>query len=230
MEEKYQGVVFMRQVQLQYPGGNPIPVYIKSYPDNCGMCHKNVEPRFISGIFIKERNGQNAECSFQCTNRSCNTTIIGYYSKRSDSHYYLDKIAPILPLGQEFQPEIKEISPNFVEIFNQSLFAEQTNLTLISGIGYRKALEFLIKDFLIYLALDSEDTILKLPLGQCINKLESHIIKEMAKRATWIGNDEAHYSRKWENKDVNDLKKLIEVTVHFIAMDITAKKYLEEMS
>ena len=51
----------------------------------------------------------------------------------------------------------------------------------------------------------------------------------MAKRATWLGNDETHYFRKWEDKDLSDLKKLIEMTVHFISMDFSYDKYIGEM-
>ena len=36
----------------------------------------------------------------------------------------------------------------FLTIYNQSLSAEDNNLDQIAGIGYRKALEFLIKDYL----------------------------------------------------------------------------------
>src|SRR5699024_2819467 len=114
-------------------------------------------------------------------------------------------------------------------IYNEAFHAEQTGLSLISGIGYRKALEFLVKDYLIYLEPDDESKILEKQLTPCINMLDNHNIKEIARRASWLGNDEAHYMRKWEDKDINDLKKLIELTVYFISMDISAKKYLKEM-
>ncbi|GGB26904.1 hypothetical protein GCM10011409_00260 [Lentibacillus populi] len=100
---------------------------------------------------------------------------------------------------------------------------------MISGIGYRKAIEFLVKDYLIFLNPENKEKILKQQLSPCINMLDNHNIKEIARRAAWLGNDETHYMRKWEDKDINDLKKLIEVTVYFIAMDVSAKKYLEEM-
>ena len=32
-------------------------------------------------------------------------------------------------------------------------------------------------------------------------------IKNVAKRAVWLGNDETHYIRKWEDKDLSFLKK-----------------------
>ncbi|TDL92113.1 DUF4145 domain-containing protein [Vibrio vulnificus] len=223
----------MRQVKVIHtPTGNSNHVYLKQLPDECGICHKNIAPQFIAAVNIGGPNSQFIEATFQCTNDKCRSLIIGYYIKAIDGtgNFELQKNAPIIPKGQDFHSDIIEVSPNFVEIYNQSLFAEQTGLTLISGIGFRKALEFLIKDFLVYLTPEEEETILRLPLGQCINKLENPNLKEMAKRATWIGNDEAHYNRKWEGKDVSDLKRLIEVTVHYISMEITTKKYIIEMS
>lgn len=202
-----------------------------TYPDECGLCHKNVEPTFLSGAFVKGDSKSNyVEAAFQCTNSDCNSLIIGYYERRPNGFFVLLKHAPIIPTGKQFDSEIEELSPNFITIYNQSFHAEQIGLTMISGIGYRKALEFLVKDYLIFLDGEKEEKILDMQLGQCLNILENSMIKEIAKRATWIGNDEAHYKRKWEDKDVNDLKKLIDITVHFISMDISAKKYLEEMA
>ncbi|WP_026702871.1 DUF4145 domain-containing protein [Salibacterium aidingense] len=208
-------------------------VYVDAFPNKCGLCGKNVDPVYIGGAFHNggREKAKKMELSFQCPNNKCNSLIIGYYERTSENpQFALESHAPIRPVDRKFNEEILEVSQNFTEIYNQSYFAEQNDLTQISGIGYRKALEFLIKDYLIYIEADDTDKILKEPLGQCINKLDNLNIKEIAKRATWIGNDEAHYIRKWEDKDVNDLKKLIEVTVYFIAMDISSKKYLNEMS
>ncbi|MGF6947536.1 hypothetical protein QF028_000029 [Neobacillus sp. B4I6] len=51
----------------------------------------------------------------------------------------------------------------------------------------------------------------------------------MAERAVWLGNDETHYVRKWDDKDLKDLKNLIDLTVYFISMTIKANKYKAEM-
>lgn len=32
----------------------------------------------------------------------------------------------------------------------------------------------------------------------------------------WLGNDETHYVRRWEEKDLSDLKRLISMTVSWI--------------
>jgi hypothetical protein len=207
-------------------------INVNDFPDECGICHKNIDPIPVGANFVKgDVSSRNMEAAFQCTNLSCNSLIIGYYSREKyPGDFELVNVAPVNPAGKNFDKEIINLSNNFVTIYNQSFHAEQIGLTLISGIGFRKALEFLIKDYLIFLDESSEEMILNMQLGPCLNKLENNMIKEIAKRATWIGNDEAHYKRKWEDKDVNDLKKLIDITVHFISMDISAKKYLEEMA
>ena len=98
--------------------------------------------------------------------------------------------------------------------------------------GYRKALEFLIKDYLIkQLGLEEVDQIRKMNISTCIQKyIQSEKIKEISQRAVWLGNDETHYERKWLNKDVNDLKDLINITVYWIMMEESTKAVLQEMS
>lgn len=49
-------------------------------------------------------------------------------------------------------------------------------------------------------------------------------------RAVWLGNDETHYVRKWEEKDVNDLKLLVRLTVNWIDNVLLTKKYIADMS
>ncbi len=48
---------------------------------------------------------------------------------------------------------------------------------------------------------------------------EPSLLREIAKRAAWLGNDETHYVRKWEGKDLEDLKRLISLTIHWIEME-----------
>ena len=59
--------------------------------------------------------------------------------------------------------------------------------------------------------------------------MEDARIKEVAKRAAWLGNDETHYVRIWEEKDVSDLKQLINLTVRWIENEIETRQLLENM-
>jgi len=53
--------------------------------------------------------------------------------------------------------------------------------------------------------------------------------KSVAERATWLGNDETHYYRKWENKDISDLKALLRLTINAIENQLLAESYENEM-
>jgi hypothetical protein len=169
---------------------------------------------------------------FQCPNDNCAQLFIGYY-KEDDTvppswTFRQTSIGTIK--GKVFSENIQQVSKGFIDIYNQSVEAEHHGLTEICGIGYRKALEFLIKDYLISNLPDEEEHIKKKLLGKCINDyVENPNIKEMAKRAVWLGNDETHYIRRWENKDINDLKILIDITVHWIEMEVLTNKYKDDM-
>jgi len=125
---------------------------------------------------------------------------------------------------------IQNISPDFTAIFREAETAEQHGLKLVCGPGYRKALEFLIKDYVMKTHPDKADEIKKQQLAACINNWVTDTrVKQVAARAAWLGNDETHYSRKWEDKDLTDLKGLIKLTVHWIEMDELTKTVLTEM-
>lgn len=47
--------------------------------------------------------------------------------------------------------------------------------------------------------------------------------------AVWLGNDETHYYRRWEDKDINDLKLLIKLTANWIEIKELTKNYSEDM-
>ena len=138
-------------------------------------------------------------------------------------------------LDSDLPKKIIEISPMFITIYSQSVMAEKFGLNEIVGMGYRKSLEFLIKDYLIHKDPSKTDEIKGTddkngkPLGQCINEIKNPQLKAMAKRANWLGNDETHYYRKWKDKDLDDLKKLIELTLHWLHMEFLTEDYETEM-
>ena len=114
------------------------------------------------------------------------------------------------------------LSPSFVRIFTQAQAAEDHGLDEIAGPGYRKALEFLIKDYAISIAPNPEavEEIKRLRLQPVIAKyLSGDKLPVVSTRAAWLGNDEVHYERRWVGKDLADLKRLISATIHFIAME-----------
>jgi len=200
--------------------------HLTNIPNICPICHHAIAPKYSSGIIVRD---DLINIAFQCTN--CRNMFIGKYSHQLGYQYSCYKAWPIVPENIDFETEIKEVSPMFVETYNQSIYAESNSLNQLTGIGLRKSLEFLIKDFLISQKPENEDSIKSSTLAQCINNfIDDHSLVEVSKRAVWLGNDETHYVRKWEDKDINDLKILIKLTVNWIHNIILKDKYIAEMS
>ncbi|WP_079709896.1 DUF4145 domain-containing protein [Paraliobacillus ryukyuensis] len=208
---------------------NSVSVQYDTLPDYCPLCRKSLIPDYLLQHF---RNDGSQELLCSCPNNDCGSLFFVVYKKGTGmkEEYFIDRLYPARKFNKEFQEEIANLSPEFIKIYNQSHHAEQEQLDLICGVGYRKALEFLIKDFAISRHPDKVEKIEKMPLKQCIDTfIEMHEIKAMAERAVWLGNDETHYVRKWLDKDIKDLKNLIDLTVYFIVMSMKATKYIDEM-
>ncbi|MFJ7890419.1 DUF4145 domain-containing protein [Lysinibacillus xylanilyticus] len=205
---------------------------------------KDNHPHFADVIqeekIVRKLVGYDTSVLYQCATDVCGklflvdyqSDISGFSHRASDSRVV--RVIPASKVDLNVEVEIQKISPNFYSIYEQSFNAENQGLSQICGMGYRKALEFLIKDYVIFLNYDqvdfNEQKILAKNLGAIINQdISSQRIKDMASRATWLGNDETHYLRKWENKDVQDLRNIIQVVLHEMNMEILYRKTLEDM-
>ena len=204
-------------------------------PDICPQCSHKIDPQKSSGFYnSKKQYVDNAlEVIFRCPNLECQEVFIGYYSKIHDRNQFnLRKTDPAKCEERVFSQTITTISFDFSRIYNQALAAENTKLDQVCGVGYRKALEFLVKDYLLQ-KTDNEKEKEKIKsdlLGACIDKrIKDASIKEVAKRAAWLGNDETHYLRKWDQKDLQDLKKLIDLTVHWMEAEALTTQLLQDM-
>lgn len=203
-------------------------------PDTCPICHKGVELSVISGFANAHRWSvkESLQIVLQCPREVCQRFSVAYYSALDStlSAYRYQYNLPVTNEPRVFSESIQEISPEFISIYNQSLEAENKGLDKIIGVGYRKALEFMIKDYLIKNNPDKEKEIKDKFLGKCIEDyVTDQRIKSVSKRAAWLGNDETHYVRKWDGKDVNDLKMLIDLTLYWIDSAVLTAKLEVDM-
>lgn len=209
-----------------------ISTNVDHFPDTCPYCEKSVETNYKAGFL----SGGNLTLIFRCPKNDCYKLFNGIYSqlfvanKHNPIEFFLTSVEPSAPFKDRvFDKIIQEISIDFSDIYNQSLKAEKSGLNHICGMGYRKALEFLIKDYLIEKMPTEKDKIEKKHLGDCVNMLDDKRIRDVAKRATWLGNDETHYQRRHTDMDINDLKRLIELTVHWILMEKLSEDYVTKL-
>lgn len=205
-------------------------------PFNCPRCHALISAwsLVVSWSSTNDISWNRRQVIFQCNNTRCRTWIIKEYfiGWSSNAIWY-----PSNPEDFDFSPYplLSEVSSDFVNLYNQARNIEQLWYKEIAWPWYRKAIEFLIKDYAISLLewedIDKErDKITNMNLQQCINNyITEDEIKQIATRAYWLGNDQTHYYQKWENKDIDDLKWVINLTLYFLEGKLKSKKLLSEM-
>lgn len=208
-------------------------------PDSCPMCHHAVEPvNLTHNVVTRERRrGNSLQIIFRCPSRDCQRAFVATYRQNHgqgfhgpEGDYLLKSTAPHYAVEPEIHEDVKSLSPEYVNLIAQSSSAEHYQLDQIAGVGYRKALEYLIKDYAIHKNPDNEEDIKASFLGNCIaNHVDDANVQACARRAAWLGNDETHYVRKWEEKDINDLKTLIQLTEAWILNNLLTEKYMDEM-
>jgi hypothetical protein len=215
-------------------------------PNVCPHCAHRVTPEELDWSVAGFEQDQ-LECVFKCPNVECGHLFIATYRAMpqdpstdadrlgvalgfSRGRFNLVATWPIQIPKTDFSTEIAQVSSSFVDIYHQAEEAEARGLLQVCGLGYRKSVEFLIKDYCSGEHPSDEEEIKKLPLAQCISKyLHDSRIQASASRAAWLGNDEAHYVRKWAGKDISDLKVLIKLTCNWIESAILTKQYQDEM-
>ncbi len=189
----------------------------------CPICKHAISPVYITSTLTSEESASILNYCCACQN----AFLTNYQLKLSDEtnmhyDYYAAEIISSIPelfAEEVFDDKIVSLSPQFVKIYNQALAAETYRLNEIAGIGYRKALEFLVKDFAIHENPDKSEEIKNLLLSKCINDyIENKQIATLAVKSAWIGNDETHYVRKQGDRDVSDMKAFIKAMVYFISM------------
>lgn len=192
----------------------------------CPICNKSIMPIEKSHFYNSDSNMY--FFTFQCP--ACNKGFIAYYDDTDNDESYqgiwysvlhLKNIYPRIPIKKQFDESIISLSETFCDIYNQAYVAEQTDLNQIAGMGYRKSLEFLIKDYCVRKNEHEAEKIKGTLLGQVINDyIDNDKLKNLAKASVWIANDETHYVRKYEDKDIIDLKKFISATVAYITYEL----------
>lgn len=87
-----------------------------------------------------------------------------------------------------------------------------------------------MKDYVILKHPTKQSDIKKAFLKDVIEQyIDDNTVKQLALRATWLGNDETHYERRSEKKDIEDLRVLVRLTVNAIDNKIVGDKHIASM-
>ena len=218
-------------------GGKERQYSLDHVPPECPVCHRACMAYYHNNFVHFDKDRTRMQIVLQCPSTNCSRVFIASYeaahaitTTELTTFYFVDSV-PFTPIEHDFGDEIRTTSPSFVEIFNEAEAAESYGLKQICGAGYRKALEFLVKDYLISVLKIPAETVEGKYLGNCVkDHLAGTKIAISAERAAWLGNDESHYVRLWADKDLNDLKKLIRLTVSWMQTELLTASYEASMT
>ena len=150
--------------------------------------------------------------------------------------FFLERFLNGMPEGPSWPEPILQLkgedsngSSKFIKTYLQSLSAESLGLDEIAGMGYRKAIEYLVKDWAIQGNPDSEETIKGSWLAKVISEYYEGELKEILERATWLGNDQSHYNKLFEEFDITTLKELIDLIMVELDRDYKKTLYIDRI-
>lgn len=193
----------------------------------CGVAHRpspEYATRFTSDI------GELTQVFFNCANCGYTYCITykGNYKEYEIPPTYVCtskcSISPFQQIVDAFDPEIYKISPRAAEVYKQAQISEQSNLNELTGMGYRKTLEILLKDYLKLNKPSEAKKIENTALGNLINDIDDKCLHTLASRCSWLGNDHSHYLKKHEDKDLTHLKELLDGVISYIKLNLLVSK------
>ena len=123
-----------------------------------------------------------------------------------------------------------DISDTFLEVYKQSLMAEHYGLHHLVGMGLRKALEYLLQDYLSIIIPNDIEKIKNSTLSQNIKLIPNENLRSLATASNWLGNDHVHTSIKWPDKDISDLKAFIDALTYLLLTELSILSAKEMIS
>jgi hypothetical protein len=211
---------------------NNVKIDINSLPDTCPICNTVIAPHILY-TYVLQNDNHNITLSHsffgcpKCSKTFCVTYRISEYT--SNRGVYSSYPIHTLPYPENKMPISESIEKSFpvaMDLFRQAEKAENFELSDLSGMGYRKALEFLIKDALIELNIEGRENVVKLTLCQAIDKCaDAPKLRKAAHAARDLGNDFAHYEQRCDADDISALKSLLKQTFYWLDAELENHKF-----
>lgn len=182
-------------------------------PAICPHCGIHCDAHIIDKASFDHREFQFVFLVFQCT--ACNKMFTATYQvkeKRSE-------ICGITPnvISSYSDELIFSISPRFISLYNQALRARDNNDFDLAAIGYRSAIEVLIKDYAINELNKDKTEVTKKKLHDAISEyLPGSDFMNSADVIRYIGNDYTHYDRKYSDLDFSILDTYMGIFIGLI--------------
>lgn len=190
-------------------------------PMCCPYCGVHTDATQVSAGYFSLSNERRAlVVSNKCTR--CKSCFLAVYIREGDC-LTLNAIIPIAD-NDIVHDGLKTVSPDFERIHQQAYRAEMRGDFDIAAIGYRAALEILVKDFAIKVLKQDETEVASKKLSRAIEEYSGSVeLLETSDVVRMLGNDFAHYRREHEDLGFETLKHYYNLTIKAFEMRYDAK-------
>lgn len=192
-------------------------------PINCPHCSFANSPTLNSNQVLQYDKGYLQVFSWKCTH--CSESYVTGHTRKDTADKFSEFlfIFPSLK-NKQFSSLLEDLSPRFIQIYNEASTSEQAGHITLAGIGYRLSLEILVKDFAIIELEKDEDEVSKKTLFNAISEYlpnTDHIVSADVVRIK--GNDYAHYKEKYTDLEFEDMKFYLDTLIDLINVQLRLK-------
>lgn len=208
-------------------------------PNECPICHISIYPHLLTAFSIPSNTPPDyASFFFSCPN--CNKvygTSAEIYFQNFSTHSF---ICDLSTKEASFSPCIPKIPPlplnlqqeafkKFQAVYKDTYSADSYGLFEVAGMGYRKCIEFLIKDFLLLTHPEKRETVEnpKIMLGNLIkdHMKEDDLSSLQLKLSNYnkLATDEVHYI-KHSGFGIDTIREFFNYLVKLIDDNLEGRK------
>lgn len=115
-------------------------------------------------------------------------------------------------------PLVQDLSPRFVDLYRQAQAAEDLEAWDVAAMGYRAALEVLLKDYAIRALGRDEKAVARSKLADLIVEVfhEQELVN-CADVVRLLGNDYTHFQRRYTDVDFLNIRRYLDLLVSSVA-------------
>lgn len=191
-------------------------------PLNCPRCGYGTDAPLTGCSVIRMDSGYFITVAMKCTH--CQKTFISLYEATDppETAQFI-RCYPSYS-GDPVPTQLSDMSPRFADLNRQAQTAEEHELIDIAAVGYRAALEVLVKDYAIKELSEPEEEVKQKKLAGAIGKyLKQEELVATADVVRILGNDYAHFERQYPQLDFNTLKYYYQIFLNMIKVQYDIK-------
>lgn len=207
-------IISFKEADSEYPFNIDVP-------DICPRCGRDLVPKPLYFEYLSHVGAYYYYTATVLCPQCKKPIYLDISVPESTHNTYCGKVNSFFPSNKilDLPSGIGNLYPDFCRIYNQAALSEARGLSEICGMGYRRALEMLVKQYALKAFPGNTDAINNEKLMQTINRIENPRIQALAQASAWIGNDQTHLQVKHPEYTVVDIKAFIKSLCYYILME-----------